>query len=36
LTVELTALETSVRTAALALTSEVLVRRKDPPITFEP
>jgi chaperonin GroEL len=36
LTVALTALETSVRTAALALTSEVLVRRKDPPITFEP
>ncbi len=36
LTVVLTALETSVSTAALALTSEVLLRRKNPPMELNP
>ena len=36
LTVTLAALETSVGTAALSLTSEVLVRRKDPPMSLNP
>jgi chaperonin GroEL len=36
LTVMLAALETSVGTAALTLTSEVLVRRKEPPMSMNP
>lgn len=36
LTVTLAALETSVGSAALALTSEVLVRRKNPPMALDP
>ena len=36
LPVTVAALETSVRTACVALTSEVLVRRKDPPMVVEP
>jgi hypothetical protein len=36
LTVTLAALETSVGTAALALTSEVLVRRREPPMSLNP
>jgi len=36
LTVTLAALETSVGTAALTLTSEVLVRRKNPPMAINP
>ena len=36
LMVTLAALETSITTAALALTSEVLIRRKNPPLSTTP